>query len=106
MVPDIISQLSDPECDTSPTTFRAVVGYVHSIVLYVHNYLRLMLVVLFVRHLFKLVKKEKQQESLIEKLCHRIRAVRYVCVWVGGCVRVCVYVCCGCICVYVCIKGE
>ncbi|XP_076315224.1 condensin complex subunit 1-like isoform X2 [Tachypleus tridentatus] len=53
ILPDIISRLSDPECGTNGENFRTIL-----------------------RFLFSFIEKDKQLESLVEKLCHRFRATR------------------------------
>ncbi|NWI14057.1 CND1 protein, partial [Crypturellus soui] len=53
LLPDIISRLSDPECGVDEESFRTIM-----------------------RHLFSYITKEKQTESLVEKLCQRFRTVR------------------------------
>ncbi|XP_022241936.1 condensin complex subunit 1-like [Limulus polyphemus] len=53
ILPDIISRLSDPECGTNGEDFRTIL-----------------------RFLFSFIEKDKQLESLVEKLCHRFRATR------------------------------
>ncbi|NXC21208.1 CND1 protein, partial [Corythaeola cristata] len=53
LLPDIISRLSDPNCGTEEESFRAIM-----------------------RHLFSYITKDKQTESLVEKLCQRFRTAR------------------------------
>ncbi|XP_019850191.1 PREDICTED: condensin complex subunit 1-like [Amphimedon queenslandica] len=55
IIPDIISHLSDPvnASNVTPDTFRNIMKY-----------------------LLSFVKKERQSEGLVEKLCHRFRATR------------------------------
>ncbi|NXI35166.1 CND1 protein, partial [Galbula dea] len=50
LLPDIISHLSDPNCGIEEKSFQAVM-----------------------RHLFSYITKDKQTESLVEKLCQRFR---------------------------------
>lgn len=58
LLPDIISQLAEPAAGVDPQQFQSIMG-----------------------HLFGLIKKEKQCESLVEKLCHRFRATQDVQQW-------------------------
>lgn len=51
IMPDIISRLSDPDIGTDEDNFRTIMKY-----------------------LFSFIQKDKQCESLVEKLCHRFRA--------------------------------
>lgn len=51
LLPDIISQIADPSANVTPEQFCNIMT-----------------------HLFGFVKKEKQCEGLVEKLCHRFRA--------------------------------
>ncbi|NWY02789.1 CND1 protein, partial [Nothoprocta ornata] len=53
LLPDIISRLSDPECGVDEESFRTIM-----------------------RHLFSYITKDKQTESLVEKLCQRFRTAR------------------------------
>jgi len=53
VLPDIISHLSDPDTGRSSEEFQSIMKY-----------------------LFEFVEKDKQAESLVEKLCHRFRATR------------------------------
>ncbi|XP_054242817.1 condensin complex subunit 1 [Indicator indicator] len=53
LLPDIISRLSDPSCGTEEKDFHTIM-----------------------RHLFSYITKDKQTESLVEKLCQRFRIVR------------------------------
>ncbi|NXK45887.1 CND1 protein, partial [Chauna torquata] len=53
LLPDIISRLSDPDCGVDEESFRTIM-----------------------RHLFLYITKDKQTESLVEKLCQRFRTVR------------------------------
>ncbi|XP_033119867.1 condensin complex subunit 1-like isoform X2 [Anneissia japonica] len=53
VMPDIISRLSDPDCGLPEEDFRTIMKY-----------------------LFTFIQKERQSESLVEKLCHRFRATR------------------------------
>ncbi|XP_009683381.2 condensin complex subunit 1 isoform X2 [Struthio camelus] len=53
LLPDIISRLSDPDCGVDEESFRAIM-----------------------RHLFSYITKDKQTESLVEKLCQRFRTAR------------------------------
>ncbi|NXK07890.1 CND1 protein, partial [Herpetotheres cachinnans] len=54
LLPDIISHLSDPNCGIEEESFRTIM-----------------------RHLFSYISKDKQRESLVEKLCQRFRIVRW-----------------------------
>lgn len=53
IAPDIISRLSDPDSGVDEKTFRTIMKY-----------------------LLQFIQKDKQAESLVEKLCHRFRATR------------------------------
>ncbi|KAM6309776.1 condensin complex subunit 1 [Podargus strigoides] len=53
LLPDIISHLSDPNCGIEEESFHTIM-----------------------RHLFSYITKDKQTESLVEKLCQRFRTVR------------------------------
>ncbi|NXD85150.1 CND1 protein, partial [Halcyon senegalensis] len=53
LLPDIISHLSDPNCGIEEESFHAIM-----------------------RHLFSYITKDKQTESLVEKLCQRFRTAR------------------------------
>ncbi|XP_062428605.1 condensin complex subunit 1 [Rhea pennata] len=53
LLPDIISRLSDPDCGVDEESFRTIM-----------------------RHLFSYITKDKQTESLVEKLCQRFRTSR------------------------------
>jgi len=53
VAPDIISRLSDPDTGVDEKTFRTILKY-----------------------LLQFIQKDKQAESLVEKLCHRFRATR------------------------------
>ncbi|XP_040450627.1 condensin complex subunit 1 [Falco naumanni] len=53
LLPDIISHLSDPNCGIEEEPFHTIM-----------------------RHLFSYISKDKQRESLVEKLCQRFRTVR------------------------------
>nr|XP_006124233.1 condensin complex subunit 1 isoform X2 [Pelodiscus sinensis] len=53
LLPDIISRLSDPDCGVEEEAFRTIM-----------------------RQLFSYITKEKQTESLVEKLCQRFRTAR------------------------------
>ncbi|NXA41901.1 CND1 protein, partial [Eudromia elegans] len=53
LLPDMISRLSDPEGGVDEESFRAIM-----------------------RHLFSYITKDKQTESLLEKLCQRFRTAR------------------------------
>ncbi|NXS51445.1 CND1 protein, partial [Brachypteracias leptosomus] len=53
LLPDIISRLSDPNCGIEEESFHTIM-----------------------RHLFSYITKEKQSESLVEKLCQRFRTAR------------------------------
>ncbi|KGL82289.1 Condensin complex subunit 1, partial [Tinamus guttatus] len=53
LLPDIISRLSDPECGVDEESFHTIM-----------------------RHLFSYITKDKQTESLVEKLCQRFRTAR------------------------------
>ncbi|NXJ65560.1 CND1 protein, partial [Rostratula benghalensis] len=53
LLPDIISRLSDPNCGVEEESFHVIM-----------------------RHLFSYITKDKQTESLVEKLCQRFRTVR------------------------------
>jgi condensin complex subunit 1 len=53
ILPDIISRLSDPDVGISEENFREIL-----------------------RYLMSFIQKDKQCESLVEKLCHRFRATR------------------------------
>ncbi|XP_053935686.1 condensin complex subunit 1 isoform X2 [Cuculus canorus] len=53
LLPDIISRLSDPNCGIEEESFHTIM-----------------------RHLFSYITKDKQTESLVEKLCQRFRTVR------------------------------
>ncbi|KAG9471307.1 hypothetical protein GDO78_015246 [Eleutherodactylus coqui] len=53
LLPDIISRLSDPDCGVEEESFHTIM-----------------------RHLLSYITKDKQTESLIEKMCHRFRTAR------------------------------
>ncbi|NXN31545.1 CND1 protein, partial [Nycticryphes semicollaris] len=53
LLPDIISRLSDPNCGIKEESFHVIM-----------------------RHLFSYITKDKQTESLVEKLCQRFRTAR------------------------------
>ncbi|XP_027741015.1 condensin complex subunit 1 isoform X1 [Empidonax traillii] len=53
LLPDIISHLSNPNCSTEEESFHTIM-----------------------RHLFSYITKDKQTESLVEKLCQRFRTAR------------------------------
>ncbi|XP_041377786.1 condensin complex subunit 1-like [Gigantopelta aegis] len=53
VMPDIISRLSDPDVGVDEESFQTIMGF-----------------------LFSFIQKDKQCESLVEKLCHRFRATR------------------------------
>ncbi|OXB60497.1 hypothetical protein ASZ78_000788, partial [Callipepla squamata] len=53
LLPDIISRLSDPDCGVDEESFHTIM-----------------------RHLFSYITKDKQTESLVEKLCQRFRTAR------------------------------
>ncbi|XP_072182852.1 condensin complex subunit 1 isoform X1 [Excalfactoria chinensis] len=53
LLPDIISRLSDPACGIDEESFHTIM-----------------------RHLFSYITKDKQTESLVEKLCQRFRTAR------------------------------
>ncbi|XP_073409040.1 condensin complex subunit 1 [Dendrobates tinctorius] len=53
LLPDIISRLSDPDCGVEEDSFHTIM-----------------------RHLLSYITKDKQTESLIEKMCHRFRTAR------------------------------
>lgn len=53
LLPDIISRLSDPDCGIDEESFHTIM-----------------------RHLFPYITKDKQTESLVEKLCQRFRTAR------------------------------
>ncbi|XP_049680606.1 condensin complex subunit 1 isoform X1 [Accipiter gentilis] len=53
LLPDIISRLSDPDCGVEEESFHIIM-----------------------RHLFSYITKDKQTESLVEKLCQRFRTAR------------------------------
>ncbi|XP_068115007.1 condensin complex subunit 1 [Hyperolius riggenbachi] len=53
LLPDIISRLSDPECGVEEAAFQTIM-----------------------RHLLSYITKDKQTESLVEKMCHRFRTAR------------------------------
>lgn len=53
LLPDIISRLSDPNCGVEEESFHIIT-----------------------RHLFSYITKDKQTESLVEKLCQRFRTAR------------------------------
>ncbi|XP_021252367.1 condensin complex subunit 1 [Numida meleagris] len=53
LLPDIISRLSDPDCGIDEESFHTIM-----------------------RHLFSYITKDKQTESLVEKLCQRFRTAR------------------------------
>ncbi|KAL5015272.1 hypothetical protein ScPMuIL_009542 [Solemya velum] len=53
IMPDVISRLSDPDVGVEEKSFRAIM-----------------------KVLFQYIQKDKQCESLVEKLCHRYRATR------------------------------
>ncbi|NXX98191.1 CND1 protein, partial [Centropus bengalensis] len=53
LLPDIISRLSDPTCGIEEESFHSIM-----------------------RHLFSYITKDKQLESLVEKLCQRFRTAR------------------------------
>ncbi|XP_040217115.1 condensin complex subunit 1 isoform X1 [Rana temporaria] len=53
LLPDIISRLSDPECGVEEEAFHTIM-----------------------RHLLSYITKDKQTESLVEKMCHRFRTAR------------------------------
>ena len=54
ILPDIISRLSDPQSGVSEELFSSIMKY-----------------------LMVFIQKERQSESLVEKLCYRFRATRY-----------------------------
>ncbi|XP_066028149.1 condensin complex subunit 1 [Pocillopora verrucosa] len=53
ILPDVISRLSDPDCGTEEEPFRNIM-----------------------RYLLSFIQKDRQSESLVEKLCHRFRATK------------------------------
>ncbi|KAM6144586.1 condensin complex subunit 1 [Phoenicopterus ruber ruber] len=53
LLPDIISRLSDPNCGIEEESFHTIM-----------------------RHLFSYITKDRQTESLVEKLCQRFRTAR------------------------------
>ncbi|XP_006814852.2 condensin complex subunit 1-like [Saccoglossus kowalevskii] len=53
IMPDVISRLSDPEVGVKEENFKIIM-----------------------RYLFSFIQKDKQCESLVEKLCHRFRTTR------------------------------
>ncbi|KAM9326257.1 condensin complex subunit 1 [Gastrophryne carolinensis] len=53
LLPDIISRLSDPDCGVEEESFQTIM-----------------------RHLLSYITKDKQTESLVEKMCHRFRTAR------------------------------
>ncbi|XP_059576393.1 condensin complex subunit 1 isoform X3 [Alligator mississippiensis] len=53
LLPDIISRLSDPDCGVDEESFHTIM-----------------------RHLFSYITKDKQAESLVEKLCQRFRTAK------------------------------
>nr|XP_014349218.1 PREDICTED: condensin complex subunit 1 [Latimeria chalumnae] len=53
LLPDVISRLSDPDCGVEEDPFRTIM-----------------------RQLFSYITKDKQTESLVEKLCQRFRTAR------------------------------
>ncbi|NWZ31639.1 CND1 protein, partial [Asarcornis scutulata] len=53
LLPDMISRLSDPDCGVDEESFRTIM-----------------------KHLFSYITKDKQTESLVEKLCQRFRTAR------------------------------
>ncbi|KAM5142461.1 condensin complex subunit 1 [Mantella aurantiaca] len=53
LLPDIISRLSDPDCGVEEEAFQTIM-----------------------RHLLSYITKDKQTESLVEKMCHRFRTAR------------------------------
>ncbi|KAK2516781.1 Ncapd2 [Columba guinea] len=53
LLPDVISHLSDPDCGIEEESFHTIM-----------------------RHLFSYITKDKQTESLVEKLCQRFRTAR------------------------------
>ncbi|CAH3036153.1 unnamed protein product [Pocillopora meandrina] len=53
ILPDVISRLSDPDCGTEEELFRNIM-----------------------RYLLSFIQKDRQSESLVEKLCHRFRATK------------------------------
>ncbi|XP_018408739.1 PREDICTED: condensin complex subunit 1 isoform X1 [Nanorana parkeri] len=53
LLPDIISRLSDPDCGVEEDAFHTIM-----------------------RHLLSYITKDKQTESLVEKMCHRFRTAR------------------------------
>ncbi|CAB4020158.1 condensin complex subunit 1-like isoform X1 [Paramuricea clavata] len=53
ILPDVISRLSDPDTGIEEAPFRNIMSY-----------------------LFSFIQKDRQCESLVEKLCHRFRATR------------------------------
>ncbi|XP_066912331.1 condensin complex subunit 1-like [Clytia hemisphaerica] len=53
IAPDIISRLSDPDTGVDESVFRTIMKYI-----------------------LQFIQKDKQAESLVEKLCHRFRATR------------------------------
>ncbi|XP_010144591.1 PREDICTED: condensin complex subunit 1, partial [Buceros rhinoceros silvestris] len=53
LLPDVISRLSDPNCGVEEESFHTIM-----------------------RHLFSYITKDKQTESLVEKLCQRFRTAR------------------------------
>ncbi|XP_071502768.1 condensin complex subunit 1-like [Diadema antillarum] len=56
ILPDVISRLSDPELNLPEDQFKTILKY-----------------------LLAFIQKDKQAESLVEKLCHRFRATRSEC---------------------------
>ncbi|XP_065442007.1 condensin complex subunit 1 isoform X5 [Chrysemys picta bellii] len=54
LLPDIISRLSDPDCGVEEESFHTIM-----------------------RQLFSYITKDKQTESLVEKLCQRFRTARW-----------------------------
>uniref|UniRef100_A0A8C5N0N7 Condensin complex subunit 1 n=1 Tax=Leptobrachium leishanense TaxID=445787 RepID=A0A8C5N0N7_9ANUR len=53
LLPDIISRLSDPDCGVEEESFQMIM-----------------------KHLLSYITKDKQTESLVEKMCHRFRTAR------------------------------
>lgn len=53
ILPDVISRLSDPDCGIEEEPFRNIL-----------------------RYLLSFIQKDRQSESLVEKLCHRFRATK------------------------------
>lgn len=53
ILPDVISRLSDPDCGIEEEPFRNIM-----------------------RYLLSFIQKDRQSESLVEKLCHRFRATK------------------------------